>query len=255
MERSMSTYGQMTPVIVRRFENDVYELIDGFKRLRAAIKLNYRCLDAQTFVGAIRAAKAAMINLNIRSHTISELEKGLVIQSLHRQDRLTQVQIAALLNRHKSWVCRKLSLIERLNDEVKDHLKLGLINMTAGRELARLPRGNQPKALKTVIRYNFTSDETARLVRLLMKEPGWNHEKILQFPEAILEDRTAPRPPTSKRLTILQRIHKFEIWITTTRIEVFKELATPDKAGLESAIDRIEIVFSKMREAIKTQRG
>ena len=69
-----------------------------------------------------------------------------MIRSLQCEDGLSQVEIAVLLGRHKSWVCRHLSLVERLCDGVMDHLKLGLINTTTARELARLPGGNQPDA-------------------------------------------------------------------------------------------------------------
>ena len=94
----------------------------------------------------------------------------------------------------KSWVCRRLSLVQRLSDEVIEQMRLGLVNASIGRELARLPRGNQKGALKTLQKYRFTSRETARLVSLLMNEPRWNQEAILAFPEPILSDRQPPRP-------------------------------------------------------------
>jgi len=67
----------------------------------------------------------------------------MILQSLHRDDGLSQIEIATLLGRDKSWVSRRISLIERLADEVRRHLELGLISASVGRELARLPRGNQ----------------------------------------------------------------------------------------------------------------
>jgi ParB-like chromosome segregation protein Spo0J len=98
MQRSMQFYGQMTPVVVCQTEREP-EIIDGFKRLRAAIRLNFTQLSARIFPGQIRAAKAAMIQLNTKARTISDLETAMVIRSLHRDDDLTQVQIGALLCR------------------------------------------------------------------------------------------------------------------------------------------------------------
>ena len=92
-----------------------------------------------------------------------------MIRSLHREDGLSQVEIAALLGRHKSFVCRRLRMVEALSDEVIDHLKLGLINMTIGRELSRLPRGNQALALRTVIKYRLDCAETCRLVSQVLR--------------------------------------------------------------------------------------
>ena len=43
-------------------------------------------------------------------------EEALVVHSLSHEDGLSQGEIAVLLGRHKSWVCRRLSLVERLSD-------------------------------------------------------------------------------------------------------------------------------------------
>ena len=102
----------------------------------------------------------------------------MIIESLNKEDGLSQVEIATLFGRHKSWVCRRLSLVQQLSDEVIEQMRLGLVNASIGRELARLPRGNQKDALRTLQQYRFTSRETARLVSLLMNEPRWNQGDI-----------------------------------------------------------------------------
>jgi hypothetical protein len=102
--------------------------------------------------------------------------------------------MATLLGRHKSWVCRRVSLIERLCDEAVELIKLGLLSVTAARELARLPRGNQRAPLGTIQKYRLDTRETARLVSILLERPRWDHEIVLNFPQEILDDRTPPRP-------------------------------------------------------------
>ncbi len=249
MERSMQFYGQMTPVVVCQTEKHP-EMIDGFKRLRAAIKLDFTQLSARIFPGRIRAAKAAMIQLNIKARTISDMEKAMVIRSLNRDDGLTQVEIAALLGRHKSWVCRRLSLVERLSDEVTDHLKLGLITTTIGRELSRLPRGNQPGALQTILKYHFDSRETSRLVALLLKEPRWNHDAILRFPEPILEDRQPDPPSKPNGPSLFSRLIKLEIWMKATSHVQLDHISMPGRNRLLSVMQRIETIFDGIRKQL-----
>lgn len=247
MERSMRQFGQMTPLVVCQAGKDGYELADGFKRLRAAIRLEYERLCVRVFPGGIRAAKAAMIRLNMKARSISDFEKALVIRSLHRQDGLTQAQIATLLDRHPSWVCRKLSLAERLCEEVTENLRLGLINMTIGRELAKLPRGNQEKAMKTVIAHNLTSDETAGLVAILAKEPHHNHESILNLPRADSERR---RSAKSKRPSFLDRLVKMRIWTDGVPESELAGMSAAQKNLLVGVMDRIEEVFGQIRKQI-----
>ena len=255
MEKSMRTYGQLTPVIAGRFEGSGYEMIDGFKGLRAAARLDMPKLEVRVFSGNVRAAKAAMIHLNSRGRTISELERGLVIRSPHRGEKLSQTQIAVLLGRHKSWVCRILSVVERLSDEVTEHLRLGLANMTVGRELARLPRGNQPEELRAVIEYNLTSDETARLVRLLSNRPAWGRRGILQSPKQAREKQRPDGPPARRSAKIMERLLKMEIWLATTPPAVLKELSESDAKRVLSALDGIESAFGAMRESLREKGG
>jgi ParB-like chromosome segregation protein Spo0J len=249
MYRSMQFYGQMTPVVVCKTERRP-EMIDGFKRLRAGIKLNFTQLSARIFPGRIHGAKAAMIHLNMKAGTISDLEKAMVIRSLCRDDGLSQVEIGALLGRHKSWVCRRLSLVEHLSDEIVEHLKLGLITTTIGRELARLPRGNQAGALQTILKYHFDSRETSRLVALLLKEPRWNHDAILRFPEPILEARHPDTPSKLKEPSLFSRLIKLEVWLKATSNSQPDHISMPERNRLLLVMDRIETIFGGIRKQL-----
>jgi ParB-like chromosome segregation protein Spo0J len=191
MVDSLRKFGQIFPVVVTQR----YELIDGFKRVRALKRLGFERVTARVLALSVHGLKAAMIYLNWKKGPICDLEEGMVVHSLCREDGLNQVEVAVLLGRHKSWVCRRLSLIERLCDEALEHMRLGLIHAGIGRELARLPRGNQQAALRTILKYRLCSRESARLVSLLLEHAGWDWQNILNVPEEILSERTAVRPP------------------------------------------------------------
>ncbi len=178
MLQSIKSHGQMSPVVCLKNESSI-ELIDGFKRLRAlrelkAVKLKCIFVEAQARVG-----KARIIQLNQASRSISDIEEAMVLQSLHKGEGLSQVEIAALLGRDKSWVCRRISLIERLADEVRQHVELGLISASIGRELARLPRGNQKGVLTAVIKHRMGKRGVEKLVRFLMQKPPSQWSSIL----------------------------------------------------------------------------
>jgi ParB/RepB/Spo0J family partition protein len=187
---SIKKYGQVSPVIVSKISSHRYEMVDGFKRLRVCRKLNFETLQAKTLGTGSRSLKATMIFMNWEIRSITDLEEGMVITSLHREDDLSQTVIATLLGRHKSWVCRRIALIERLSDEVLSHIKLGLINPTIGRELSKLPRGNQQALLQTVLKHRLSTRHTANLVSMLQKEPEYNPEAFLDgLNQACLEKK------------------------------------------------------------------
>jgi ParB-like chromosome segregation protein Spo0J len=190
MVDSLRHFGQVFPVVV----TERYELIDGFKRVRALRRLGVERVTAKVLEVNVHALKAAMLDLNWIRGSVSDLEEGLVVHSLCREDGLSQVEVAILLGRHKSWVCRRLSLIERLCDEALGHIRLGLIGKSIGRELCRLPRGNQQAALRTILKYRFCCRESARLVSLLLERPRWDWQILLNFPIEILSERVPERP-------------------------------------------------------------
>ena len=88
------------------------------------------------------------------------------MQALVREDGLSQVEVAELLGRHKSWVCRRLALLEKLVDEVRQDLRLGLVSGEA-RELVSLPTGNQSRVLRLVQAEGLSSVEVRGVVELL----------------------------------------------------------------------------------------
>ena len=149
MARSLRRYGQIAPMVVCLRE-EVPVLVDGFKRLAAARGLKgFGTLSARRIEVDERGAKAAMYGLNRTGRHFGELEEAWLVQALVREDGLSQVEVAVLLGRHKSWVCRRLAMMEKLCAAAQEDLRLGLLSPTMARQLVRLPAGNQQGALET----------------------------------------------------------------------------------------------------------
>ncbi len=249
MEKSLLRYGQMTPVIVGAQDGNSYEMVDGFKRLRAGRKLKHTSINATILPGNSRTLKVAIIHLNTKARSIADLETAMVIRSLFRDDGLSQVEIATLLGRHKSFVCRRLQIIENLTDEVLEHLKLGLIHITHGRELARLPHGNQDKALSLIMKHRFSTAETSRLVDRLLNEPRWNRDSILEFPEDILIDRQPQRPHRSSFCGRLLKIERLLTRLSEAKID------QSQYSDSEMVINRIQKTVEKIQTRLNELRS
>jgi len=243
MMKSIRKYGQMSPVVCVKWEGG-YELIDGFKRLRACRILNQATLRAKTMEVSARVCKAAMIQLNWSGRSINEMEEALVVQSLHREDGLAQIEIAVLLGRHKSWVSRRISLIERLSEEVQEDIRLGLISVITGRELAKLPRGNQKDAADAIVKRRYSTREAAKLIGYLLRRPGWESSVILASPWDVVEQRQPkPRGLGAKLLSLHE--------ICQTVSEGFTKCSPETRRGLSSLIER---AIGSAEEVVKTLR-
>jgi ParB-like chromosome segregation protein Spo0J len=194
MARSLRRYGQLAPVVVC-LRDGRPELLDGFKRWAAAPAVPLTTLSARVLTVDERTAKAAIFGLNSLSRTTHELEEAWIVQALVREDGLSQVEVAELLGRHKSWVCRRLALLEKLTAEAKEDLRLGLVSVTLARQLTRLPAGNQTDLLAVARRDVLTATEVRDLVELLHQATPEQARFVLDRPREALQQAAGIRGP------------------------------------------------------------
>jgi len=169
MAQSLRRWGQCAP-IVATLREEKPQVLDGFTRWEAAgqvrgmTTLSVRIIDVDD-----RRAKAAIHGLNQTGRRPHELEEAWIVRALVREDGLTQPEVAELLGRHKSWVCRRLALLEKLSADVRQDLEVGLLSPTAAREIARLPAGNQSEVVDVTRREALSGAELRGVIRLLLE--------------------------------------------------------------------------------------
>ena len=250
MMRSLESYGQLSPIVVV-LEGDRWELIDGFKRLGAARKLpGMDRLVGRRIEADERTAKAAIYGLNRAGGRTREIEEAWIVHALVRSDGLTQVEVAELLGRHKSWVCRRLALLEKLGAEGRADLQVGLLTATAARQLVRLPAGNQADILELVRREGLSLHELTAIVDLWLQCPaGIQQQYILQHPrEALAQDKGVDLPSHDPRLspagnrifqqlgTLLRQLARMEVWLAH---QGRTAITAEDRRLLQSRFERL----------------
>lgn len=187
MAQSLARWGQLAPVVVCRREEQ-WQIVDGFKRLAAARVLDWPSLVVRQLESADeRTVKAAVYGLNRVGHQLQELEEAWLVQALVREDGLSQVEAAELLGRHKSWVCRRLALLEKLSAEVRGDLEVGVLPPSLARQLLRLPVGNQAEVLACARREVLTAVEVQGVTDLWLSAAGaMQREHVLAKPREAL---------------------------------------------------------------------
>ena len=187
MARSLERWGQLAPVVVCQREEQ-WQIVDGFKRLAAARVLAWPTVLARRLESDDeRTVKAAVYGLNHVGQHLQELEEAWLVQALVREDGLSQVETAELLGRHKSWVCRRLALLEKLSIEVRSDLEVGVLPPSLARQLLRLPVGNQGEVLGAARREALTAVEVQGVVDLwLGAAAAGQREHLLAQPREAL---------------------------------------------------------------------
>ena len=192
IQRDLASNGQLTPLVARLVGQGPPQLLDGFKRLRAARDLGWQTLKVGCLEATETTALAMMLSLN-RRFGLSEVEEALVVRELLRSG-LTGVQVGILLGRHKSWVSRRLGLLERLAPELLEELKLGLLHPGIARRLLVLPRGNQVELAAVVRQARLGVRQTEELVQL-WRQAASQEERQLVLSEPHKALRAAQSPP------------------------------------------------------------
>jgi hypothetical protein len=226
-------------------------LVDGFKRHDAASRVkSLGELLARRIEADERSAKAAMYGLNRLGGRLDQLEEAWIVQALVREDGLSQPAAAQLLGRHKSWVCRRLALLEKLSGVVREELGLGLVSASMARQLTRLPAGNQAETLAAVRREDLNAAELRGVADLLL---GCSSRPQVQFvlekPRQALRQAAGeiirsydPRLSTAgnhfaRRLaSLLDQLARMENWL---RHQGLSALSACDRLPLQPGVARL----------------
>lgn len=226
MARSLKERGQLTPVIVME-SRECFLLVDGFKRYRAAEKLGRTFLNAVAVQADLKKAKAMVYLLN-RSGGFSIIQEALFVKELIEIDGLTRSEAGLLMDRHKSWVSRRLDMVRRLSRELVEALLLELIPPGVGPSLARVPPCNQADFAAAIQVHRLAPNEIRRLADLYCKakEPGMQ-QVILQSPRQVLsvvqQELQGAKRPERVILRIQSMLDGLRMQIPAERREVFTE--------------------------------
>ncbi len=197
----LGRHGQLSPLVARLQPEGPPQLLDGFKRLRAAREMGWATLKVGCLETTPSTALALMLSLN-RRFGLSPVEEALVVRELVSTG-LTGVEVGRLLGRHKSWVSRRLGLLQRLAPELQEDMKLGLLDPGVARRLLALPRGNQVELAAVVRQAGLGVRQTETLVSLWRRAPSEEaKEFVIKHPtEALAAAEDKPEVPVDPRLS------------------------------------------------------
>ena len=260
MAGSLRRWGQLSPVVAC-VRDEKLELLDGFKRFGAARQIGaLTSLSVRVLEVDERTAKAAILGLNRGQRATRELEEAWIVQALVRDDGMTQVEAAHLLSRHKSWVCRRLALLEKLSVAVKEDLRLGLVGPSLARQLTRLPTGNQEALLALTRRETLTAQEVSGVIDLLQGASQEQAAFVLAKPREALAlvhgMPTALRDPRLSRAgnwlakhlaQALEGLVRVENWLRTPNE---RELRAQDREIVQPLLARVGDQASVVAELV-----
>ncbi len=181
---SIEEHGQQDPIYVVAAGDGRYVVVDGHKRARALRRLRRDVvkavvLDTEPAEALVAAYRAGL------GQGYNAIEEGWLIYELHRVGKWDLGQVAAAMGRSKSWVSRRLGLVEGLPDAVLDGVRRGELGAwSAMKHLLPLARANAPACERLAAKIAQAS-LSSREVALVCEHFGRSGPKVR---ERILED-------------------------------------------------------------------
>ncbi len=186
MRRSLELHGQLQPIVVRQ-QDGTYQLLDGFKRCHCSKRLGWSSLRGIVLEVTLCDGVAMILKYNRAGKGLDDYDQALIIYSLVHDHGLDQVSISRLTGYCRSWVSRRLALIEKLCESVQDALRMGLISNTHARSIVKLPRGNQHAIMKIITGDHLSCRDTALLVdKYLSSKSSEEQDYVLSHPMEVI---------------------------------------------------------------------
>jgi hypothetical protein len=246
MEASLRSKGQLSPMTAAAVEDGTARLVlvDGFVRQIAARRAGMSTVAVEEHALSPVQMKAQLYLRN-RERGLFLLEECRLVRELVEVDALSQIEVSDLLERHKSWVCRRLALILGLSPHLVEEAELGRLLPGSLRKLALLPPRNQEQLWTAVQQAELEARAAEQLIDLWRRAPDPEARQfVLEQPaEALRLARGKPEAQLDVRLgpageevrTVLEQLRRSALRLARRVRDGIGPLPAEGRAVLDEA--------------------
>ncbi|MCC2616939.1 ParB/RepB/Spo0J family partition protein [Aestuariibacter halophilus] len=167
---SIRSQGIIQPIVVRKLDEQRFEIIAGERRWRASQLAQLDVVPCLIKDVPDEAAVAIALIENIQREDLNAMEEAQALDRLMVEFELTHQEVAEAVGKSRTTVTNLLRL-NHLNDDVKLLLEHGDIEMGHARALLALTGDQQTEAAQIVSGKGMTVRDTENLVRRLLEPP------------------------------------------------------------------------------------
>lgn len=254
---SLAEIGQQLPIVVVS-EAQRFILIDGYKRVRALKRLAHDTVRATGW--QMPEVEALLLERRMRCASEDAFDQAWLLAELQERFGLSLEELARRFERNKSWVSRRLALIQVLPATIQESVRAGTLAAHAAMKyLVPLARANAEAATQlteAITPFKPTVREVGALYAGWQSGTARTRELILATPQVYLQAQAtqAPvRPSATQRWLndlgalggIARRARRpleqglLQQLLEAERIEV-EQAVTRSKADVQSLFNRFD---------------
>ncbi len=167
LANSIRAQGVIQPIVVRQLAEQQYEIIAGERRWRASQLVRLETVPCLIKNVEDNAAVAIALIENIQREDLNAIEEAVALQRLMTEFELSHQQVAEAVGKSRSAVSNLLRL-NHLNEDVKQLVEHGDLDMGHARALLSLEGEQQSEVARTVAQKSLTVRDTERMVQKLL---------------------------------------------------------------------------------------
>ncbi|MEE9355250.1 MAG: ParB/RepB/Spo0J family partition protein [Methylococcaceae bacterium] len=161
---SIKAQGVVQPIVVRKVDEDKYEIIAGERRWRASQLAGLQEIPVVIREVEDQSAMTMALIENIQREDLNPLEEAEALKRLLEEFEMTHLEVAEAVGKSRAMVTNLFRLID-LESEVKNMLAEGTLEMGHARALLAIQGEAQINAAKKVISEGLTVRATEQLVK------------------------------------------------------------------------------------------
>lgn len=180
LARTIHTHGVIQPIVIRKMDDDRYEIIAGERRFRAMTKLQWA--EVPAIIRNLSDKETASIALieNLQREELTAIEEAVAYQKLLKLHELTQEALAQRLGKGQSTVANKLRLL-KLPVEIQEAIMKKELSERHARALMQIKE----------------KDVQIQLMNLT-KEKHWNVKQLEEKVEELLNPPSKEEKKSAK---------------------------------------------------------
>ena len=172
LAESVSRYGVLQPILLRKLPDEGYELIAGERRLRAAKAAGLPKIPALVReFGDAEVSEIALIE-NLQRENLSVVEEARAYQRLIKEFGLKQEELSSRLGRSRSHIANTMRLLN-LPEEIQDWLMSGVLTAGQARPLLAIEDWEvQVRAADYIQEHELSARQCEDLAKRLTENPA-----------------------------------------------------------------------------------
>lgn len=258
---SLAEHGQQLPIVVVG-EAERFVVIDGYKRVRALKRLSRDTVRATDW--RLAELEALLLERRLRLRGEDALDQAWLLAELAERFGLSLEELGKRFERSKSWVSRRLGLIEALPALVQEQVRTGTLAAHAAMKyLLPLARANATAAAQlaaAIAPLKLSSRQVGALYAGWQRGTALTRSLIIERPQVYLQAQAVEQPASASVSArwlndlgalagIARRAHR------TLRDGLLQQLLEQERASVEQGFERMRAEVQALLQRYDLERS